>query len=194
MAGFAGRCAQHVRPAKQIGTVQLVEQLVVEEIIDRLRHACALEISGACGKQPPKRGDPRADQRTVGQVSHPDDDVEAFLHRIGKAFGQCQLDLQIRVFQLQRGNDRHDITFAEGWETGDAQGAGDRTAEGRDLGMGIGNILEQAQRALMQSLAGIRQCQGSCRTDKQRHTQILLQRIDLPDDCRWRDRPLACGS
>ncbi|OCI98376.1 hypothetical protein A6U85_32330 [Agrobacterium sp. 13-626] len=85
----------------------------------------------------------------------------------------------------KRCKNRDDVAFPEGREASDAKGAADRIIEGCDLRMGVGQVIQQSLSFIEEMTARVRQRQGTRRADEQRNAQILLQRIDLPDDGGW---------
>lgn len=123
--------------------------------------------------------------------AHADDNVETLKDRIGQPLGQVKFDMQSRMRSLQRGDDGQDIALAEGRETRDPQRARDGAVEGGNLGMGIGEVIEMSHGPLEQPLAGIGEGQRPRRTDEKGDAEILLQRIDLPDNRRGGHRTPA---
>jgi hypothetical protein len=58
---------------------------VAREVVGRARHAPSLEISGRGDRHAPRRPDPPGDERGIGQVAHPDRDVDSLFNEIYEA-------------------------------------------------------------------------------------------------------------
>jgi hypothetical protein len=93
--------------------------------------------------------------------------------------------MQARVLLRKRCKNRDDVAFSEGREASDAKGAADRTVEGRDFRMGVGQVIQQSLGPIEEMATRVRQRQSTRRSDQKRNAKVLFERIDLPDDGGW---------
>ncbi|MNT37902.1 hypothetical protein D3C72_1740650 [compost metagenome] len=119
--------------------------------------------------------------------------IQQFLGRIGLAFGQIQVDKQLRIALGQRRQQRQDIGFADGGQTADTQRALRHIVPRSQFGTDVGDIRQQRACSRLQPFARIRQHQTPRRADKQRGVQRVFQRINVAYQRRRHHSQLASG-
>ncbi len=143
------------------------------------RQAIAGDVGGAGAHYPALGGDAAGVQRAVLLLADADGGVEPFLRRIGQAFGQIEVDPQLRVAFRQRRQQRQHIGFAERWQAADAQRALRRFVQRAQLGAKAGNVRHQRGGARQQQLAGVGQQQATGGAHEQCGAERAFQGVDV---------------
>ena len=169
------------------------DQPVLRQRLQIARQAIAGDVAGAGAHHPALGGDAAGVQRAVLLLADADGGVQPFLGRIGLAFGQIEIDPQLRVAFRQRRQQRQHIGFAEGRQAADAQRALRRFVQRVQLGANAGNVRHQRGGACQQQLAGVGQQQAAGGAYEQRRAERAFQRIDMAHQRRRHHTQLACG-
>ncbi|MNM75115.1 hypothetical protein D3C81_868880 [compost metagenome] len=178
--------------ALHVGAGAEGQAVVPLQVFRRAGAAGAGQVVGRGHHHAPGLGQPDRDQAGVGQVAQPDRAVEAFVDQVDHAVGQVQRDRYVRVrFDEQRHQRRHVLAAVAG-RRGHAQVAAGLDAAGRDAGLGVVQVVQDALAVFQEGRAFKGQADLARGTYQQLHAQPLFQCIDAAPDDGWRHAFRRC--
>jgi len=135
-------------------------------------------------------GQAHADQAGIGQITHADGAIEAFVDQIHQVVGQIERQRHLRVLAHKLRHQGRHVPATEAGRCGDAQVPAGLDAAGADAGLGIGQVGQHALSIFQEGAALVRQADAPGGAHQQLDAQALFQPVNAAPD-HGRGHPLG---